>query len=167
MAKKELLEKQRLAREAGEPIPVSPEEEEEEEDLDAKFALPEEFQKYTGSEMDRSGFLRWKKKREEAQRYLAEQCRAYEAEKLKQERERKRIEKAELMKGELAPCANVNGRRLCSGTKRKMIWFAFESVRLDEIETWQHIGLALAVAQCGIRPIFRRKMGQIRQSRSY
>ena len=99
LAKKELLEKQRLAREAGEPIPVSLEEEEEEEDLDAKFALPEEFQKYTGSEMDRSGFLRWKKKREEAQRDLAEQRRAYEAEKLKQERERKRIEKAELMKG--------------------------------------------------------------------
>ena len=47
LAKKELLEKQRLAREAGEPIPVSLEEEEEEEDLDAKFALPEEFQKYT------------------------------------------------------------------------------------------------------------------------
>ena len=61
MAKKELLEKQRLAREAGEPIPVSLEEEEEEEDLDAKFALPEEFQKYTGSELDRSSFVKWKK----------------------------------------------------------------------------------------------------------
>jgi len=99
LAKKELLEKQRLAREAGEPIPMSLEEEEEEEDLDAKFALPEEFEKYTGSEMDRSGFLKWKKLREEAQRELAEQRRLYEAEKLKQERERKRIEKAELMKG--------------------------------------------------------------------
>ena len=93
MAKKELLEKQRLAREAGEPIPVSLEEEEEEEDLDAKFALPEEFQKYTGSEMDRSAFVKWKKNREEALRVLAEQRRLYEAEKLKQERERKRIEK--------------------------------------------------------------------------
>jgi len=96
MAKKDLLEKQRLAREAGEPIPVSLEEEEEEEDLDAKFALPEEFQKYTGSEMDRSAFVKWKKNREEALRVLAEQRRLYEAEKLKQERERKRIEKAEL-----------------------------------------------------------------------
>jgi len=99
MAKKELLEKQRLAREAGEPIPVSLEEEEEEEDLDAKFALPEEFQKYTGSELDRSAFVKWKKNREEALRVLAEQRRLYEAEKLKQERERKRIEKAELMRG--------------------------------------------------------------------
>ena len=78
---------------------MSLEEEEEEEDLDAKFALQEEFQKYTGSELDRSAFVKWKKNREEALRVLAEQRRLYEAEKLKQERERKRIEKAELMRG--------------------------------------------------------------------
>jgi hypothetical protein len=105
LAKKaQLQELQRIAREAGTDIPQKLYEDDDngdddDEDLDAKFALPDEFQKYTGDEMDRQAFLEWKSNRDEAQRNIDNDRRAYEAELLKRERDRKRLERIERMNG--------------------------------------------------------------------